>query len=78
MGCFCVKEQARVERSVRLKHFLQGVHPEQMFTPPQNHHRRKAGRHTRHRSRTDGNKAHTVNTLSPFLFHILKKLEKTL
>ena len=31
MGCFCMKEQARVDRPKQSKHFRQGVHPEQMF-----------------------------------------------
>lgn len=37
MGCFCVKEQARVERSKRSKHFRQGVHP-----------KRQTGHHNAH------------------------------
>ena len=56
MEGFCIKEQARVGRSVGLKHFRQGVHPEQMFAPPQNHHRRQAGRHT-HPPQQDERKA---------------------
>ena len=64
MGGFCMKEQARVDRPKSSKHFWQGVHQKH----PPKHPKRQTGHHN----------AHTVNALSPFLFHILKKLEKTL